>query len=74
MDSEERITLIEANANPALWKGENLASASLRNKIKQIMAATLRRALEQGSRSTRLRSVLYQGVCQHRGLELNLYC
>ena len=46
MDHEERITVIEANANPALWSGEIWRRPSFETNLKWIIEAALRRARE----------------------------
>ncbi len=46
MDNEERITVIEANANPALWNGEIWRRPGFETNLKRIMDAALRKARE----------------------------
>jgi hypothetical protein len=46
MDAEERITVIEANANPALWNGKIWRRPSFEANLKRIMDAARRRARE----------------------------
>jgi D-alanine-D-alanine ligase len=46
MDAEERITVIEANANPALWRGEIWRRPSFEANLDLILKAALRKALE----------------------------
>ena len=46
MDRQERLTVIEANANPALWDGEIWRQPSFEANLKRIMNAAVRRARE----------------------------
>lgn len=46
MDAEERITVIEANANPALWRGEIWRRPSFDGNFESILKAALRKARE----------------------------
>ncbi|HKF49623.1 MAG TPA: hypothetical protein VKB38_19845 [Terracidiphilus sp.] len=46
MDAQERITVIEANANPALWRGEIWRRPSFDANFESILKAALRKARE----------------------------
>jgi len=46
MDEEERITVVEANANPGLWDGEIWRQPSFEANLMRIIQAGLRRARE----------------------------
>lgn len=46
MDKEERITVIEANANPGLWNGEIWRRPSFDANLQRILQAALRKARE----------------------------
>jgi D-alanine-D-alanine ligase len=46
MDDDERITVIEANPNPALWNGEIWQRPSFELNLQRIMRAALRKADE----------------------------
>ena len=46
MDEQERITVVEANANPGLWDGEIWRRPSFESNLKRIMQAALRKARE----------------------------
>lgn len=46
MDHQEKITVIEANANPALWHGEIWRRPSFETNLRRIIEAALRKARE----------------------------
>jgi D-alanine-D-alanine ligase len=46
MDDEERITVVEANANPGLWNGEIWRRPSFEVSLQRIMHAALRKSRE----------------------------
>ena len=46
MDQEERITVVEANANPGLWDGKIWCQPSFEANLMRIMQAALRKARE----------------------------